>query len=128
MCSSAPLPRRVAPIIRTASSSRMGRRARRRTRSATPTARQAMDTGAASPLEIRRAFFSTFLPPNALGVSTVPVNPDYRHDELLYLMDHSEADLAVVIGNRVADLERVAAERVQPLPVVAAERWPARLP
>jgi crotonobetaine/carnitine-CoA ligase len=79
-------------------------------------------------LENRPEFFFHFLALNALGVSIVPVNPDYRHDELLYLMDHSEADLAVVIGSREADLERVAAERAQPLPVVAAERWPARLP
>jgi len=79
-------------------------------------------------LENRPEFFFHFLALNALGVSIVPVNPDYRHDELLYLMDHSEADLAVVIGSREADLERVAAERAQSLPVVAAERWPARLP
>jgi len=79
-------------------------------------------------LENRPEFFFHFLALNALGASIVPVNPDYRHDELLYLMDHSEADLAVVIGSRVADLERVAGERAKPLPVVDAERWPARLP
>src|SRR5689334_7734015 len=58
-------------------------------------------------LENRPEFFFHFLALNALGVSIVPVNPDYRHDELLYLLDHSEADLVVVIGGRVADLERV---------------------
>ena len=79
-------------------------------------------------LENRPEFFFHFLALNALGVSIVPVNPDYRHDEMLYLMEHSEADLAVVTGSRVADLERVARERAKPLPVVDAERWPARLP
>jgi len=79
-------------------------------------------------LENRPEFFFHFLALNALGVSIVPVNPDYRHDEMLYLMEHSEADLAVVIGSRVADLERVARARAKPLPVVDAERWPARLP
>jgi len=79
-------------------------------------------------LENRPEFFFHFLALNALGVSIVPVNPDYRHDEMLYLMEHSEADLAVVIGSRVADLERVAAECAKALPVVDAERWSARLP
>jgi crotonobetaine/carnitine-CoA ligase len=79
-------------------------------------------------LENRPEFFFHFLALNALGVSIVPVNPDYRHDEMLYLMEHSEADLAVVTGSRVADLERVASERAKPLPVVDAQRWPARLP
>ena len=46
-------------------------------------------------LENRPEFFFHFLALNALGVSIVPVNPDYRHDEMLYLMEHSEADLAV---------------------------------
>src|SRR5262245_10341522 len=64
-------------------------------------------------MENRPEFFFHFLALNALGVSIVPVNPDYRHDELLYLMEHSEADLAVVIGSRVADLERVARERAK---------------
>src|SRR5499426_1278626 len=79
-------------------------------------------------LENRPEFFFHFLALNALGVSIVPVNPDYRHDELAYLMEHSEADLAVVIETRMADLERVAGDRAKPLPVVPAERLPARLP
>src|SRR5881409_4213579 len=62
-------------------------------------------------LENRPEFFFHFLALNALGVSIVPVNPDYRHDELLYLLEHSEADLAVVTEGRVADMELVARER-----------------
>ena len=79
-------------------------------------------------LENRPEFFFHFLALNALGASIVPVNPDYRHDELLYLLEHSEADLAVVTRARVADLELVARERAKPLPVVAAESLPPRLP
>jgi acyl-CoA synthetase (AMP-forming)/AMP-acid ligase II len=79
-------------------------------------------------LENRPEFFFHYLALNSLGCSVVPVNPDYRHDELLYQMDHSEADLAVVIGARVADLEAVARERAKLLPVVDAEAWPAMLP
>jgi crotonobetaine/carnitine-CoA ligase len=79
-------------------------------------------------LENRPEFFVHYLALNALGCGIVPINPDYRHDEMLYQMDHSEADLAVSIGARVPDLERVAADRATPLPVVDAERLPAALP
>ena len=37
----------------------------------------------------RPEFFVHFLALNALGVGIVPVNPDYRHDEMLYQMTHS---------------------------------------
>jgi acyl-CoA synthetase (AMP-forming)/AMP-acid ligase II len=65
---------------------------------------------------------------NALGCGLVPINPDYRHDEMLYQMEHSEADLAVAIDSRRADLDRVAAERAKPLPIVSFESFPERLP
>ena len=76
----------------------------------------------------RPEFFFHYLALNALGVGVVPINPDYRHDEMAYQMDHSDAELAVVIGSRVADLEAVAAERARPLPVVNAEAMTASLP
>jgi acyl-CoA synthetase (AMP-forming)/AMP-acid ligase II len=79
-------------------------------------------------LENRPEFFFHYLALNALGVSVVPINPDYRHDELLYQMEHSEADLAVVIGSRVRPLEAVGQARARPLPVVDAERPLASLP
>ena len=49
-------------------------------------------------LENRPEFFLHYLALNALGTSIVPINPDYRHDEMLYQMDHSEADLVVSIA------------------------------
>src|SRR6266571_4169452 len=79
-------------------------------------------------LENRPEFFFHYLALNALGVGIVPINPDYRHDEMLYQMEHSEADLAIVIRSRVPDLEAVSRERVRPLPVVAAEPMPANTP
>src|SRR5213083_2784321 len=79
-------------------------------------------------LENRPEFFFHYLALNGLGCSIVPVNPDYRHDEMLYQMEHSEADLAVVMAARVAALEAIGRERVHPLPVVNAEDWPAPLP
>jgi acyl-CoA synthetase (AMP-forming)/AMP-acid ligase II len=79
-------------------------------------------------LENRPEFFFHYLALNSLGVSIVPVNPDYRHDELLYQLEHSEADLAVVTASRVRDLKTVAHARAKPLPVVNAERLPSELP
>ena len=79
-------------------------------------------------LENRPEFFFHYLALNGLGAGIVPVNPDYRHDEMLYQMDHSEADLAVSIVSRMADLEAVARERAKPLPVVNAEAMPRDLP
>jgi crotonobetaine/carnitine-CoA ligase len=79
-------------------------------------------------LENRPEFFFHYLALNALGAGIVPMNPDYRHDEMLYQMDHSDADLAVVLGARVGDLERVARAREKPLPVVSAEELPSMLP
>jgi crotonobetaine/carnitine-CoA ligase len=79
-------------------------------------------------LENRPEFFVHYLALNALGCAIVPINPDYRHDETLYQMEHSDAELAVVIAARVADLERVARERGKPLPVVNVDAWPAALP
>jgi len=79
-------------------------------------------------VEQRPEFFHHYLALNALGCGIVPVNPDYRHDELLYLLSHSEADLAVVLESRLASVARAAAERSSPLPVVALEDFPSELP
>ena len=79
-------------------------------------------------LENRPEFFFHYLALNALGCSVVPVNPDYRHDEILYQMEHSDADLVVAVSTRVADLEAVARARERALPVVDAGRWPDTLP
>jgi crotonobetaine/carnitine-CoA ligase len=73
-------------------------------------------------------FFVHYLALNALGAGVVPINPDYRHDELAYQMSHSEAALAVVRPERVADLEAVARERAAPLPVLSVDALPAALP
>jgi acyl-CoA synthetase (AMP-forming)/AMP-acid ligase II len=79
-------------------------------------------------LENRPEFFVHYLALNALGCGVVPVNPDYRHDELVYQLEHSEADLAVAVAARVGDLEAAGRARATPLPVVAAESFPARPP
>ena len=79
-------------------------------------------------LENRPEFFLHYLALNALGCGIVPINPDYRHDEMLYQMEHSEADVVVSIAGRLADLEAVARARARPLPVVSAEPRSLALP
>src|SRR5687768_14481888 len=74
-------------------------------------------------LENRPEFFFHYLALNALGVSIVPINADYRHDEMLYQMDHSDAELVVSIASRVGDLQAVARDCERPLPVIDAERF-----
>jgi len=52
-------------------------------------------------LENRPDFFFHWLALNALGVSVVPINPEWRSAELEYLLGHSEICLAVVPASRV---------------------------
>jgi acyl-CoA synthetase (AMP-forming)/AMP-acid ligase II len=65
-------------------------------------------------LENRPMFFFHWLALNALGVSVVPINPEWRSAELEYLLDHSEACVAVVPTERADDLVSAArsAQRV----------------
>ncbi len=70
----------------------------------------------------RPEFFFHYLALNSLGVSLVPINPDYRHDEMLYQMEHSEACLVVALPERMGDLLKVSraydSQRGASLPVV----------
>ncbi len=61
---------------------------------------------------------------NALGCSMVPINPDYRVDEIAYLLAHSEASLVLGIDSRLADL-RAAAATLSPAPDVISFDDPA---
>ncbi|MGI9475135.1 MAG: AMP-binding protein [Hyphomicrobiaceae bacterium] len=64
---------------------------------------------------------------NKLGVSWVPINPDYRPLELAYVLQDSGVILAVVAGER-ADLMRDAiAELDQPIPIVVWDDQTAEL-
>ena len=61
-------------------------------------------------LENRPAYFLHWFALNALGVSVVPVNPDYRRAELGYLLAHSEAALVVGLGHHLDDLREAVRE------------------
>jgi crotonobetaine/carnitine-CoA ligase len=58
---------------------------------------------------------------NRLGISVVPVNGDYRRAELVYLLEHSAADLAVVAAERAAQFKAALAESRHRPPVAAFE-------
>ena len=80
-------------------------------------------------LEMRPDFVLHYLALNALGCGIVPINPDYRHDEMLYQMQHSEADLVVAVPHRVDDLRAVARDRTEKsLPVLDCAVLPAVFP
>ncbi len=51
-------------------------------------------------LENRPEHFLHKLALNAIGVSAVPINPDYRPGEIAYLLEHAEVDMALVAPDR----------------------------
>jgi crotonobetaine/carnitine-CoA ligase len=79
-------------------------------------------------LESRPELFFHYLALNGLGVGIVPINPDYRRDETAYLLEHSEAELAVVLPHRVDDVRAAAAECPRLVPVVDGFEALAELP
>ncbi|QRG07348.1 AMP-binding protein [Xanthobacter dioxanivorans] len=63
-----------------------------------------------------------------LGICCVPVNPDYRPNELAYLIDHAEVDLAIVAPERREQLDAglaVATAKPPVVPFDALELLPA---
>lgn len=79
-------------------------------------------------LESRPEFFLHYLALNGLGVGMVPINPDYRRDEMAYVLEHSEAELAVTLPHRLAGLAEAAAACARPPPIVDALALPDALP
>jgi crotonobetaine/carnitine-CoA ligase len=65
---------------------------------------------------------------NALGCSTVSVSPDYRRDEITYLLEHSEVCLALGIAERLDDLRAAANAMAKPIPVLRFDDLSQALP
>ena len=65
---------------------------------------------------------------NALGCSTVPISPDYKLDEIAYLLEHSEACAALAIPQRLADVEAAAATLARRPPVLQFDDLSLPLP
>ena len=76
----------------------------------------------------RPEFFFHFYALNSLGCSVVPVNPDYRHDEIEYLLSHSVSALAVSINARLTHMQDAARSCPNAVPVVSFEDFPETLP
>ncbi len=76
---------------------------------------------AALMLESRPAFFFHWLALNALGVSVVPLNPEWRSAELEYLIGHSEPRVAVVPHTRADELVAAARAARQSTMVTGAD-------
>jgi acyl-CoA synthetase (AMP-forming)/AMP-acid ligase II len=72
-------------------------------------------------LENRPAMFLHWFALNALDVSVVPVNAEWRSAELDYLIEHSGIALAVVPTNRVDEFRAAAVRTAQPLVVTAPD-------
>jgi len=79
-------------------------------------------------LENRPEFFFHWLALNGLGVSVAPVNPDYRPHEIHFILDRSEAVLAVTLADRVAHFAEAVGKLERAIPVVALEDFAAPLP
>lgn len=63
---------------------------------------------------------------NALGCSTVPINPDYRVDEIAYLIEHSDASIALSIDGRLGEVS--AAAQAARIPVLRFDDLDTALP
>lgn len=79
-------------------------------------------------LENRPAFFFHWLALNAVGAGIVPLNPAYRHAELSYVLDHSEASLAVVLDERLEDVRAAAHASGRGIAVLAETEVEEALP
>jgi acyl-CoA synthetase (AMP-forming)/AMP-acid ligase II len=69
-------------------------------------------------LENRPDYFIHLFALNALGASVVPVNPDYRHSELTYLLDHCQPALVVALDNHIERLRAVSGELERPVAII----------
>jgi len=76
----------------------------------------------------RPEFFFHWYALNALGVSVVPINPDYRRDEIRYVVEHSESSLVVGVDARRDDLQAVVDDIGGGLALVSFDRFPDELP
>ena len=79
-------------------------------------------------LENRPDFHLHWWALNALGCGIVPINPAYRREEMVYLLDHSEAALVVSVPERLSDVEAAVRELTDAVPIVDAADFSGRLP
>ncbi len=78
--------------------------------------------------EQRPEFVFHYYALNALGVSVVPINPDYRVEEIHYVVEHSESSLIVGVDKRAQDLAEVVKLLAGACAHVSFDHFPAALP
>jgi len=71
-------------------------------------------------LENRPEFMLHFLALNALGCWVVPLNPEFRHDDLTYVLGHSDVDLIISLPQHAAAMRTAADSLGRHMPVVAS--------
>lgn len=60
---------------------------------------------------------------NAIGACCVPINPDYRKRELVYLIEHSKVDLIVALASRKEQIQDALSEARHKAPSILLEDW-----
>lgn len=65
---------------------------------------------------------------NSIGACCVPINPDYRTSELVYLIEHSRLDLIVVVADQLDVIEEALTQSNHRPPVVTVEQFSETLP
>jgi crotonobetaine/carnitine-CoA ligase len=76
-------------------------------------------------LENRPEYVLHKLALNSIGVCCVPINPDYRAGEIAYLLEHSEPDLVVVLGERERQLTDASTRGTRRPPIVVSDEFTA---
>ena len=71
----------------------------------------------------RPEFFFHYLALNSLGASIVPVNPDYKVDEISYLLEHSEADLFINLQTKKNELDKIDFLKSSQLPSIEIDNF-----
>jgi acyl-CoA synthetase (AMP-forming)/AMP-acid ligase II len=72
-------------------------------------------------LENRPEYVFLKLALNRIGVSLVPINPEYRPGEIAYLVDHSEPEVVVTLRARIGQVGDGLAEAQRRPPVLLVE-------
>ncbi len=83
-------------------------------------------------LENRAEHFVHKLALNTIGVSCVPINPDYRSHEIAYLAEHAEPELVLAVASRASQAAQGIAESLHKPPLLIVDQDtrvpPARCP
>lgn len=74
-------------------------------------------------LENRPEFMLHFLALNALGCWVVPLNPEFRHDDLTYVLDHSEVDLIISLPQHIPAMTVAVSSLGRRIPVANSQAF-----